>query len=835
MGWLLSLCVLLVLWLPVQAEPFTVLAVEGTQETWEEFKAQHPDLDVDCYPPGTLYEWIIVRARAGSPSNVIMVHQYWIRRFADNGIFEDLSQYEGRFMEEEIPLVKNDDGTPIGIAWPSSRWHWTLCVPKDAANMEAAVDLLITAGKKGGTPPPGFAKDELIVLVNTGQFPDFPTDTAELHQFFSYFGVELIEPGISFPAEFMIPGLDSGPDGPPLLFHVRITDGTYEWEKAQQLRSIDPGIYVNLNHFYELSGTPDEWTRLGNWQWNFHNSGPPTFPAGYVADVDIDGPEMWDLRVDGSTVIIAFIDTGYDNGGVPAGFWGRLDIGNAPSAAVAAPPHNLWVDASEDVNGNGWFDPVADNDGIDADRDTLVDDVIGWDFGDGNNNPHDVNYHGTAVGSVIAAIANADGKANDRDIAGTCWKAQLMILKACSNYAEVDEEGDVKLSRWAILQSYVYAIAHGARILNCSFGGPFSIVEYLVLAGIDLTYDHCLIVAAAGNGIKFPKIGRLGVSNNGPNAVYPASYNLPDLIISVGALNWNGNKAVFSNFGTAGGSWFSKRGVDILAPGVEIPAHDLTKNGGGVIAVSGTSLAAPQVSGVAALIWSQNPGLTGPQVKAAILRNANLMKAAEDPPGATPGPFTIFAADLGFSCVLNGFKALASQIPAKQLILTLWPKVLSLPGGWYVGSLHKVLIKALTQAKKEGLLEAKLADLAIIDVKEMLNIQVRKGGLTEDVLPNLKKAVDELKMIRTTPYVLQAQLVPILWEQLLTLPAGSDIIELKEVLIKALRQAQKEKLLDFKEALKAIEDVMKLSDTVPEGGLKENQLPNLKKAVDKVK
>jgi hypothetical protein len=77
--------------------------------------------------------------------------------------------------------------------------------------------------------------------------------------------------------------------------------------------------------------------------------------------------------------------------------------------------------------------------------------------------------------------------------------------------------------------------------------------------------------------------------------------------------------------------------------------------------------------------------------------------------------------------------------------------------------------------------------------------------------------------------------LPSLWQELLTLPAGSDIIELKEALFKALRQVQKEKLLDFNEALEAIKEVMELPDTVPEGGLKEDQLPNLKKAVDKVK
>jgi subtilisin family serine protease len=751
-GLLLSLCLLLILSLSALAEPLTVLAVAGSEDSWEllkeAFQSEYPDLDVtiNYYPTPELHQMITILANAGNLSSVIMVHHHWIRSFVDQGILEDLSQYKDRFEEGEIPLVNNDDDTPIGIVWPFSRWDWIVCVPKNGTNVNQAIDLLVAVGKKGGTPPPGFAKDELIVLVNTKQFPDFPASTAELHQFFYYYGCELIESGVSFPDGFIIPGLGTGPDGPPRLFHVRITDETYEWQKAQELRSLGPGIYVDLNHFYELAGTPDEWP--GNRQWNFHNSGPGprAFPAGYVADVDIDGPEMWDLRVDGSEVIVALIDTGYDNGGVPAGFWGRLDIGNAPSAAVAAPAHNLWVDPGEDANGNGWFDPAVDNDGVDGDNDKLFDDVIGWDFGDGDNDPHDRNYHGTAVGSVIAALANNDGKANDRDIAGTCWKLRLMILKACSDEAKADEEGNVSLSLWATLQSYVYAFAHGAQILNCSFGGQFSIVEFLVLAGIDLICDDCLVVASAGNGIKVPNVGKVGISNNGPNAVYPASYELPDLIISVGALKWNGNKALFSNFGAQeGGWWLSRRGVDILAPGVDIRAHQRTAAGGGVVSLSGTSFAAPQVSGVAALIWSQNPALTGSQVKAAILQNADQIAVGDGPPAAAVGPFTICGAAVGASCILNGFKAVASQIPPNQLILALWPKLLTLPAGWDVTTLNEVLIKALTNAKDSGLLDGDVADLAIVDVKEMLNKQIREGGLKEDLLPNLKKAVDALK------------------------------------------------------------------------------------------
>ena len=726
-----------------QETTLLVWSVEGFEEAWEligeEFLKMRPDVRLEVWflTYSEMYKRLIVSVHGGEPPGVAMLHDRWLWHLAE-GMLADLSRYQSEFEAEGIVPVSADhyrreplpcghsvEGTPVGIAWPFSRWHWSVCIPSGAANERAAVDLLLTIGQFGAVPPPGHVKDELIVIVNTGLCEEFPSTGPALTAFLRDKGVELIEPEVTFPEGFLIPGPDADFLGRPRLFHLRVIDDTSEYEKVAEFSQIY-GVEADFNYLIEPTRTPDEWRPpVAGLQWNFHNSGPPVFPRGYVADVDIDAPEMWNIRVNGSGAIVAVIDSGYDDGGVPAGVWGRRDLGN-PFAGLP-PPHNLWVDPREDVNRNGMFDPAIDNDSRDADRDGLIDDVIGWDFGDGDNDPHDAQGHGTAVASVIAALANSDGLANDRDIAGTCWNARLMILK-------VSRDEDCKKGMfytWPIIRSYIYAVAHGAKVLNCSFGGEFDIVEYLVLAGINL-FGDVLVVAAAGNS---------GTNNNGPNAVYPASYNLPN-IISVGALKWNDNKARRSNFGGAGPGWFGRRGVDLLAPGVDIVVHNL---GAGTVAIPfGTSFAVAQVSGVAALIWSQAPALGAAGVKAAIVNNVDCRPIVDDPPGAAPPPFTIACAG-NDSGVLNGFKALISVLPRVQRLRVLLNKLMPgvLPPGWNISTIKEVLVQELRGMLEEGLCGLELRDL--IEAIENLPDEMPEGGIPDDVLERVRDIISRLE------------------------------------------------------------------------------------------
>jgi hypothetical protein len=156
------------------------------------------------------------------------------------------------------------------------------------------------------------------------------------------------------------------------------------------------------------------------------------------------------------------------------------------------------------------------------------------------------------------------------------------------------------------------------------------------------------------------------------------------------------------------------------------------------------------------------------------------------------------------------------------------------------------------------LLEEKAEELGMLDSGELQhavwhitdNLPVEQGSSTDEFM---KKAGVDSQRTFTYPHLVnprrseietgyiaelidgdyELQLLWSLWRKLFTLSAGSDVIELKEALIDALGQAQEKKLFDFNETLEVIKEVMELPDSIPEGGLSEDQLPNLKEALAK--
>jgi len=210
--------------------------------------------------------------------------------------------------------------------------------------------------------------------------------------------------------------------------------------------------------------------------------------------------------------------------------------------------------------------------------------VGGYDFVNNDANPLDDNGHGTHCAGIIAAIMN-----NSIGVAGV---AQVGIRAE-----KVLNARGMGYTSW-IAEGIVDAVEHGARILSMSLGSPFP-SNTLRRACLYAWKHNCLIVAAAGND------GWYGVE-------YPARYKT---VMAVGALNPNGTKAWFSNYG---------KGLEIMAPGVDIlstmPTYPVYLNVTygyplNYTNLSGTSMAAPFVAGVAALVWSHYPNMTNLEVR----------------------------------------------------------------------------------------------------------------------------------------------------------------------------------------------------------------------------
>ena len=295
----------------------------------------------------------------------------------------------------------------------------------------------------------------------------------------------------------------------------------------------------------------------------------PRFPDQWSLPA-IGAPAAWDVTTGGAPgVRVAVIDSGI-----------TLDH---PDLA----PNLVGVNPGEMGGGR-------EDNGVDDDGNGKVDDWRGWDFVDDDNAPDDTTgtRHGTHVAGIIAARGN-----NALGVSGVAWQAQIVPLKVLGSSGTGSGADAAAAIR--------YAAGLGVRIANASFGsaGLSSPVADAIAEA-----PNTLFVVAAGNG------GDDGVGDDDDTTpFYPCALPLAN-VVCVAATDSTNNLASFSNRGATT--------VDLAAPGVGILGPNQPTGIQAYSAVSGTSFAAPLVTGVAALVLARNPAASTAQLRAALLDSA---------------------------------------------------------------------------------------------------------------------------------------------------------------------------------------------------------------------
>jgi thermitase len=286
------------------------------------------------------------------------------------------------------------------------------------------------------------------------------------------------------------------PDG---LKHVRAAPGESVSAATAAYRS-DPEVeYVQPNYVYRAAAVPDD-PAYGQ-LWGLRNTGQTISPATYATNnpgtsgSDVRAERAWDVLTDCSAVTVAVIDTGVNH-------------------------------AHEDLAANMWSGDAAYP-------------LHGYDFVDDDDDPMDLNGHGTHVAGTIGAVGD-----NALGVAGVCWKANLMAVRVLGHTGAGTSAG--------VVQGLWFAVDRGARIVNLSLGG---------VGGFDRAFSDAITRAQQADVAVIVAAGNEAADVDGGASTYPCAFTHPNLVC-VAALDQAYQLASFSNFGATS--------VDIGAPGTNI-------------------------------------------------------------------------------------------------------------------------------------------------------------------------------------------------------------------------------------------------------------------------
>jgi subtilisin family serine protease len=331
----------------------------------------------------------------------------------------------------------------------------------------------------------------------------------------------------------------------------------------------DPDVeYVQPNYIYHAIAvpgaprfTPNDPLFVNGSLWSMDNNGQ----NGGTLGADIDAPEAWFTDRGDPNTVVAVLDTGID--------YTHPDLAG-----------NMWINPGESGL-DAWGGNMASN-GVDDDGNGFIDDVYGADFFNNDSDPMDDHGHGTHCAGTIGGIgSNAVG------VAGVVWNVKLMALKFLASW------GGTTAGAMAGIE---YAMDKGVKVINNSWGGgPFDqalydLIEQAKAAGV-------LMVCAAGNS----------GTDNDTTPHYPSTYDC-DNILAVAAADRNDVLASFSCFG--------ETTVDVTAPGVDIMScAPVAMVNPPYQTMSGTSMATPHTTGLAALLMGISPKASWSVLKRVIM------------------------------------------------------------------------------------------------------------------------------------------------------------------------------------------------------------------------
>ncbi len=352
-------------------------------------------------------------------------------------------------------------------------------------------------------------------------------------------------------------------------------------ENDPQVKAVQPNVSISSMGITDDTYSDTQWAidNTGHYIY-LTEAGKQERPA--VEGVDMDVKEAWELsgKQQGSNreVVVAVIDTGVD--------YTHPDLKG-----------HMWMNENE-----------IPNDGIDNDNNGYTDDIYGWDFYNDDATvchykyypeystnlalPEDNDDHGTHVAGIIAATAN-----NGIGIAGIASNVNVKIMSLKINGGP---KGTGTVS--SAIEAVKYATMMGADICNLSWGTA----QYTKVLKQVISESDMLFVAAAGNS---------GTDNN-ITPLYPASLEL-DNLISVTFIDSSGRLNSLSNYGSDT--------IDLAAPGEDIYSTIV----GNYAALSGSSMAAPHVSAVAAMLYAYSDHLYPSNVREILLENIKPLKGLD--------------------------------------------------------------------------------------------------------------------------------------------------------------------------------------------------------------